>query len=148
MNSRREALAAAARVRHVRVWRGRGEDFLEAAGRLDRAGSGVGSPLAHLLVVALECHVKAFLCLARGGAPDTSDLSHLLVLAGHCGLVLGAAQQQSIAQLQAVAAGSIEPAPARSVDAPADTATYPSLADIEMICRHIAQQADQQNTPG
>lgn len=141
MDSRRETLALAARVRHGRAWRSRGENFLDAAARLDRARSSLAAPLAHLLVVALECHVKAFLCLARGGAPDTQDLSRLLTLAGHCGLVLNAAQRQSIAQLQALAAGTTEPGPLQIGNEAADRAApQPTAADIQAICSSIAGQ--------
>lgn len=113
------------------TWQARSAACIEAAVRLEEHG-GLGWPRAQVLSRALECSLKAYLCRARGGAPDSQDLGHLLRLALLCGLTLTDDDQ---ACLTAVAAWC------RAAEVSMAVGDPPAASWVGQVCRTIVPHA-------
>lgn len=109
----------------VRYWGACSEHFLEALGHLPPGPPEMALPRLTLMRMALECRLKAFICAARGGAPDSQDLVRLTSLARHCGLVLTGEQADAICRL---AHGG------------PDTNADPAMPRLEAVCNAIDVQ--------
>jgi hypothetical protein len=104
------------------------DQFLEAAGHLPAEQDQLALPRIHLLGLALEYRLKAYLCAVRGGVPYTPDLGRLAALARHCGLVLTPGQLEWISALE------------RERLAAVTEADLPAPASIRDLCEAISAQ--------
>jgi hypothetical protein len=125
----RQRGSAAEMARH---WSSCSDHFLEAAEHLPSARNEMALPRMRLLGVALEYRLKAFLCVARGGAPESRDLSRLAMLATHCGLSLTTRQFESIAALDHAHVAKVE------------ACDLPRSEVIRELCSSISAQAFRQ----
>lgn len=111
------------------TWQGRATACLDAAARLEELGASLAWPRARLLRLALECTLKARLCQARGGAPDSHDLGHLLRLAVHCGLELTDDEQACLVAVDSWC---------RAADVAMALGDPPAVSWVAQVCRTIA----------